>query len=141
MVLEVGVFAETARADVTLERPRAAVHVHVRFQISRRRERLGTQGALVRLLLFTRKKKKKERKAISQSSRFYMIFTFTTPFSSFLLLLSLSHIQQLGRGEEGNTPSHNRSKGSWSVFIPSRIAFRSFGKKRSLGYKRSHLIV
>ncbi len=101
MVLEVGVFAETAGADVTLERPRAAVHVHVRFQISRRRERLGTQGALVRLLLYERRKKKmKEEKRLARS--FYMIFTFT-PFSFFLLLLSLSHIQQLGRGGEGNT--------------------------------------
>lgn len=63
VVLEVGVFAETARADVTLERPRAAVHVHVRFQISRRRERLGTQGALVRLLLFKIIKRKKKKKS------------------------------------------------------------------------------
>ena len=52
VVLEVGVFAETATAHVAFERPRPAVDVHVRFQITRRRERLGAEGALVRLLLF-----------------------------------------------------------------------------------------
>ncbi len=52
MVLEVGVLAEAARADVALERPRAAVHVHVRFQVPGRRERLGAECALVRFLLF-----------------------------------------------------------------------------------------
>lgn len=51
VVLEVRVLAEAARADVALERPRAAVHVHVRLEVARRREGLGAQGALVRLLL------------------------------------------------------------------------------------------
>ena len=51
MILEVGVFAETARTDVALERPRAAVHVHVRFEVAGRRERFAAQGAFVRLFL------------------------------------------------------------------------------------------
>ena len=73
MVLEVGVLAETARTDVALERPRAAMYVHVRFQVSRRRERLGTQSALVRFLLFVffphfwqqHRKEKEERNLLS----------------------------------------------------------------------------
>lgn len=56
VVLEIGVLAETARTHVTLERPRSAMHVHVRFQVSRCRERFGTQGALVWFLLYFQKK-------------------------------------------------------------------------------------
>lgn len=51
VVFQIRVFAESSVADVTLERPRPVVHVHVRFQISGRRERLGTQSAFVRFLL------------------------------------------------------------------------------------------
>ena len=51
MILEVGVFAEAAAADVALERPRSAVHVHVRLEVARSRERLGAKCALVRFLL------------------------------------------------------------------------------------------
>jgi propanediol dehydratase small subunit len=38
MILEVRLLAEASRADVTLERPRSAVHVHVRAQIAGRWE-------------------------------------------------------------------------------------------------------
>ena len=51
VVLEVGVFAEATRTDVALERPRAAVHVHVRFEVARCRERFAAQGAFVWLFL------------------------------------------------------------------------------------------
>lgn len=65
VIFQVGVFAETARTDVAFERPRPAVHVHVRFQISGSRERLGTKCALVRLFLFifsTFSKKRRTKK-------------------------------------------------------------------------------
>ena len=51
VVLEVGLLAEPAVADVALEGPRARVHVRVRLEVARRRERLGAHRALVRLLL------------------------------------------------------------------------------------------
>ena len=51
VVLEVGVLAEAAVADVTFERPRTAVDVHVRLEIPRRRERLGAQRTLVWFIL------------------------------------------------------------------------------------------
>lgn len=51
MVLQVRVLGEAARADVTLERPRAAVHVHVRFEVAGRRERFRAQAAFVRFFL------------------------------------------------------------------------------------------
>ena len=51
MVLEVGLLAEPAVADVALEGPRARVHVRVRLEVARRGERLGAHRALVRLLL------------------------------------------------------------------------------------------
>lgn len=53
MVLQIRVLAESPVADVTLERPRPVVHVHVRFEVAGRRERLGAQRALVRFLLRT----------------------------------------------------------------------------------------
>ena len=52
MIAEVGLFAETALAYVTLERPTATVHICVRLQVAWRRERLVTQRTLVRLLLW-----------------------------------------------------------------------------------------
>jgi hypothetical protein len=51
VIFQIRVFAESSVTNVTLERPRSVVHVHVRFQIARRRERLGAQCALVRFLL------------------------------------------------------------------------------------------
>lgn len=51
MVLEVGLLAETALADGALEGPGARVDVHVRLEVSRSREGLGAEVALVRLLL------------------------------------------------------------------------------------------
>jgi len=56
VIFQIRVFAEPSVADVTLERPRSVVHVHVRFQIAGRRERLGAQSALVRFLLRTHKR-------------------------------------------------------------------------------------
>lgn len=53
MIFQIRVFAESPVADVTFKRPRAVVHVHVRFQIARRRERLGAQSTFVRFLLWT----------------------------------------------------------------------------------------
>jgi len=61
VVLEIGVFAETAVADVTLEGPRAVVHIHVRLEVAGRRERLGAQLALVRLLLRTQRGTKRQK--------------------------------------------------------------------------------
>ena len=51
VILEVGLLAEPPVADVTLEGPRAGVHVRVGLEVSRRGKRLGAHGALVRLLL------------------------------------------------------------------------------------------
>ena len=51
VVLEVGLLAEPAVADVALEGPRARVHVSVRLEVARRGERLGAHRALVGLLL------------------------------------------------------------------------------------------
>ena len=51
VVLQVGLLGEAAAADVALEGPRAVVHVHVALEVARRREGLGAQLALVRLLL------------------------------------------------------------------------------------------
>lgn len=53
VIFQIRVLAEPSVADVTLERPRSVVHVHVRFQIAGRRERLGAQSALMRFLLQT----------------------------------------------------------------------------------------
>ena len=69
MVLEVGVFAETATAHVAFERPRPAVDVHVRFQVARRRERLGAEGALVRLLLLHHQQQQQHKKKKSQEKK------------------------------------------------------------------------
>lgn len=38
VVLQIGLFAEPSLTDLTVERPTAVVHVHVRFQVSGRRE-------------------------------------------------------------------------------------------------------
>ena len=57
MVLEIGLLAEPAVADVALEGPRARVHVRVRLEVARRRERLGAHRALVRLLLIMKRMK------------------------------------------------------------------------------------
>lgn len=51
MVLEICVFTETSVADVTFERPRSVVYVHVRFEISGCRKRFRTQTAFVRFFL------------------------------------------------------------------------------------------
>ena len=51
MVLEVGVLTEAPVTHVTLIRPRPIVNVHVRLEVAWCRERLGTQGALVGLVL------------------------------------------------------------------------------------------
>ena len=51
VVLEVGLLAEAPVTDVTLEWPRAIVHVHMALQVPGGGERLGAQAALVRLLL------------------------------------------------------------------------------------------
>jgi len=53
VIFQVGVFAEPSVTDVTLERPRPVVHVHVRFQVAGRRERFGAQRAFVRFFLRT----------------------------------------------------------------------------------------
>ncbi len=53
MILEVGLLAEASRTDGATVGPRAGVHVHVRFQVARRRKGFRAQGALVRLLLQT----------------------------------------------------------------------------------------
>lgn len=53
MIFQIRVFAESSVTNVTLERPRSVVHVHVGFQIAWCRERLGAQCALVRFLLQT----------------------------------------------------------------------------------------
>lgn len=53
VVFQIRVFAEPSVAYVTLERPRSVVHVHVRFQITGRWERLGAQSAFMRFLLRT----------------------------------------------------------------------------------------
>lgn len=52
MVLEVGLLGEASVAHVTLVRPRATVYVSVTLQVARGGERLGTQRALVWLLLY-----------------------------------------------------------------------------------------
>lgn len=57
MVLEVGLLAEPAVADVALEGPRARVHICVRLEIAGRGERLGAHRALVRLLLQKKRNK------------------------------------------------------------------------------------
>ena len=51
MVLEVGEFGEPAVAHLTLVGPAAVMHLHVGLEVARGGERLGAQGALVRLLL------------------------------------------------------------------------------------------
>ena len=51
VVLEVGLLGEATAADMTLEGPRAVVDIHVAFQVTRGRERLGAELALVRLFL------------------------------------------------------------------------------------------
>jgi len=53
VVLEVGLFAESATAHVALVRPRATVHVHVTLEVPGSRERLGAQRTFVWLLLDT----------------------------------------------------------------------------------------
>lgn len=61
VIFQIGVLGKTAGADVALERPRAAVHVHVRLEIAGRWERLGAQIALVRLLLQRHKRREIKR--------------------------------------------------------------------------------
>lgn len=51
VIFQIRVFAKSSVANVTLERPRTVVHVHVRFQIAWRRERLRTQSTFVWFLL------------------------------------------------------------------------------------------
>ena len=59
MVLEIGLLAETAMADVAFEGPSARVHVRVGLEVAGGRERLGAHGALVGLLLWDMTKQKK----------------------------------------------------------------------------------
>ena len=47
------------------------MHVHVRFEVARRRERLGAQSTFVRLLLLKKRKKKGKR---SQ----YLVFYYSS---------------------------------------------------------------
>lgn len=47
MIFEIRMFRKSSRTYVTLVWPRTAVHVHVRFEIARRRERLCTQAAFM----------------------------------------------------------------------------------------------
>ena len=58
MILEVGLLAESPLTDVTLERPRASVNVHVGFQVAGRGKRLGAHRALVGLFLAKKRKEK-----------------------------------------------------------------------------------
>jgi hypothetical protein len=51
VVLEIGVFAETPVADMALEGPGPIVDVHMRFEVSWCRERLGAQTTLMGLFL------------------------------------------------------------------------------------------
>jgi hypothetical protein len=51
MILQVRMFGEPSRAYVTLVGPGTAVHVHVRLEVPRRRERLGAEAAFVGLFL------------------------------------------------------------------------------------------
>lgn len=51
VIFQIGVLGKASGADVAFERPRSAVHVHMGLEIAGRRERLGAQIALVRLLL------------------------------------------------------------------------------------------
>jgi hypothetical protein len=51
VVFEVGVFGKAPRTNVTLERPRSGVDVHVRAEISRSWKRLAAEIAFVRLVL------------------------------------------------------------------------------------------
>ena len=51
VVLQVGLFAESTVTDITPEWPGTVMHVHVALQITRGRERLGTEVALVGFLL------------------------------------------------------------------------------------------
>ena len=51
MIPQVGLFAESSVAYVTLEWPASVVDVHVRFQVSRGGEGLGTGCTFVRLFL------------------------------------------------------------------------------------------
>ena len=51
VVLQVGLFAESTVTNITPEWPGTVMHVHVALQVTRGRERLGTEVALVGLLL------------------------------------------------------------------------------------------
>lgn len=52
VILQVRLFGEASGADVALEGPRTVVDVHVRLEITGRREGLGAEAALVRFVLF-----------------------------------------------------------------------------------------
>lgn len=68
MILQVGLFGESAGTDVALEGPRAAVHVHVRLEITGRWERLGAKAALVGLLLWVVVQMQEERQKIRKEN-------------------------------------------------------------------------
>ena len=55
VVLQVGLFAESTVTNITPEWPGTVMHVHVALQVTRGRERLGTEVALVGLLLKCKK--------------------------------------------------------------------------------------
>jgi hypothetical protein len=52
VIFQVRLFGEASTAELAAERPRAIVTVHVTAQIARRRKRLATLAAFVRLFLF-----------------------------------------------------------------------------------------
>ena len=55
VIPQVCLLAEASVAHLTLEWPGPSVHIHVTLEVPRRGERLGTQQALVRLLLYRMK--------------------------------------------------------------------------------------
>ncbi len=96
MVLEVRLLREAAVADVALVGPRPVVDVHVRLEIPRRRERLGAQRTLVRLLL-----KKSERTVR------------VTPCSkTYELILRLEPVDHSKKHSQKNMQNHTKNNTS-----------------------------
>ena len=61
VILQVRLLGEASGADVTLERPGPVVDVHVRLEITRRREGLGAEAAFVWFVLYGAKEEWEER--------------------------------------------------------------------------------
>lgn len=59
VVFEVGLLGEAPGTDVTFERPRATVHVHVRLEIAGSGKGFGAQSTFVRFLLRERRERTK----------------------------------------------------------------------------------